>query len=62
MKATQEQYNECVEIYNKKSCSGVYEYAEKNGITSWSLCELCDTETPDTYDDCCLCCGSKKGD
>ena len=34
MKATQEQYNECVELYNKVGPSAIYEYAEKNGITA----------------------------
>jgi hypothetical protein len=38
MKANQEQYNECVELYNKVGPSAVYEYAEKNGITSSSFC------------------------
>jgi hypothetical protein len=60
MKANQEQYNECVELYNKIGPSAIYEYAEKNGITSSSFCELCDVDTPDTDDDCCLCCGSQK--
>ena len=25
-----------------------------------TFCELCDVHTPDTDDDCCLCCGSRK--
>lgn len=60
MKATQEQYNQCIDLYNTGGPSLIYDYAVRNGIDSWSLCDACDTDTPDTHDSCCLVCGSKK--
>ena len=60
MKATQQQYLACVEIYNVSGVSGVCEYAANNGIDSRSLCDPCDADTPDTDDNCCLVCGSAK--
>jgi hypothetical protein len=62
MKATQEQYQEAVTIYEKHGQSGVYAYADKIGvgIDEWSYCAPCETLTPDCHDDSCLVCGSSK--
>lgn len=67
MKATMEQYDEAVEIYqnSKEPVTSVFAFAKIIGVNEWSLCEACDLETPDA--DCkgeniCLCCGSAKGD
>ncbi len=60
MKATQEQYDECVVLYEQGGATAVYMYADDKGIDDWSLCSPCDIETPDTDDGCCLVCGSLK--
>jgi hypothetical protein len=60
VKATQKQYDECVELYDKRGPNAVYEYAERHGIDEWSYCEPCESNTPDTEDECCLVCGSYK--
>lgn len=62
MKASQDQYEFCGHLYDIAGPTAVYDYAKNNRIDSWSPCEPCDTDTPDTHDDCCLVCGSKKGD
>ena len=60
MKATQKQYDECVDIYSKDGSIAVYDFAREHGIDSWSNCDPCEVVTPDTHNDCCLVCGSKK--
>ena len=60
MKANQEQYEESVLVYNKGGQYAVYDYAKDEGITSWTLCESCEDDTPDCEDGCCLVCGSTK--
>jgi hypothetical protein len=60
MKATEEQYEECVAIYEREGSSGVYRYAESNGITDFSNCYVCETDTPDMDDCSCLICGTFK--
>jgi hypothetical protein len=60
MKATQQQYDECVLLYEKSGPGAVYDYAARHGIDEWSNCEPCETSTPDTIDLCCLVCGSYK--
>jgi hypothetical protein len=60
MKATEEQYEECVTIYQHDGASGVYRFAESNGIDEWSECYACETDTPDMDDGSCLVCGTFK--
>lgn len=60
MKATQQQYEEAVRLYEEGSCGDVYAYAEKLGIDEWSECVLCDAITPDCHDGACFVCGSPK--
>jgi len=60
MKATKEQYDEAVKVYETNGQSGVYEYANNNGVDEWSYCAPCKTLTPDCHDDSCLVCGTKK--
>lgn len=59
-KATQSEYEKAIEIYAKKGQYGVYDYAKDIGVTSWSYCDPCDDNTPDTENNCCLVCGSEK--
>ena len=60
MKATQQQYEECVKIYEDHGAPGVYAYANEISITDWSECHGCETETPDCDDGTCLVCGLVK--
>ena len=60
MKATQQQYEEAVKLYDEGSTGDVYAYAEKLGIDEWSECVLCDAITPDCHDGACFVCGSPK--
>lgn len=60
MKATQQQYEEAVRLYEEGSCGDVYDYANKLGIDEWSECVLCDAVTPDCHDGACFVCGSPK--
>ena len=62
MKATPDQYEKAVEIYenSRTPVSDVFDFADKNGIDEWSICVLCDLETPDCEDGACLLCGSNK--
>ena len=60
MKATQQQYEEAVKLYDEGSIGDVYAYAEKLGIDEWSECVLCDAITPDCHDGACFVCGSPK--
>jgi hypothetical protein len=59
-KATQEEYETAITVYAEKGQYGVYDYAKAAGITSWSPCDPCDDNTPDTEDNSCLVCGSAK--
>jgi hypothetical protein len=60
MKATQEQYQEAVTIYEKHGKSGVYAYADKIGVDEYSYCAPCESLTPNCHDDSCLVCGTQK--
>ena len=60
MKATQQNYNTAVKVYETSGQSGVYDYAHKLGVDEWSYCSPCETETPDCHDKSCLVCGSQK--
>jgi len=60
MKATQQQYDEAVTIYEKHGQSGVYDYAHKLGVDEWSECVPCDAITPDCRDGACFVCGCAK--
>lgn len=60
-KVEQKHYDNCIEIYDEKGAVGVYDYANKHGIHSWSYCGPCDAETP-TIGNICLVCGSRKHD
>lgn len=60
MKATQQQYEEAVKLYEEGGVTDVYAYAEKLGIDEWSECVLCDAITPDCHDGACFVCGSPK--
>lgn len=60
MKATEEQYTRAYEISNEQGPSAVYDFAVREGITSYSPCTTCDVSTPDTHDNFCLMCGAKK--
>jgi hypothetical protein len=62
MKATEQQYEECITIYQMDGASGVYRYADSHGIDSWSNCYACETDTPDMEDGSCLVCGIFKTD
>lgn len=60
MKATQQQYQECVGIYSDDGQYAVYNYAREKGIDEWSHCNPCEDATPDCEDFCCLVCGTYK--
>jgi hypothetical protein len=60
IKAKQSQYEQAVDIYYQSGVDGVFKFAEENGLTSVSECVDCELKTPDTDDNCCLICGSKK--
>jgi hypothetical protein len=60
MKATSEQYQRAVQIYESAGQFAIYAYAEEEGIDSWSWCQPCEDSTPDCHDGACLVCGSKK--
>ncbi len=60
VKATISQYNEAYKIYEKEGITAVYDFANANGISSWSHCDSCDAETPDCITNSCLVCGSIK--
>jgi len=60
MKATQEQYEEAIRVYDKSGVSGVHKYAQEIGVDSYSYCRDCEEHTPDVYDDSCLVCGLLK--
>lgn len=60
MRATQEQYEECVTKYSELGQQAVYEYARVAGIDEWSKCIPCEDKTPDCEDFCCLVCGTFK--
>lgn len=60
MKATNKQYEKAVKLYSDGGASDVYDYANKLGINEWSICVLCDVQTPDCEDGACLVCGSNK--
>ena len=60
MKATQQQYEEAVKLYEEGGVTDVYAYAEKLGIDEWSECVHCDAVTPDCHDGACFVCGSPK--
>lgn len=58
--ATQAEYDEAVNVYDKGGQYAVYEYAISKGITSWDVCMPCEDRTPNTDDSSCLVCGSLK--
>ena len=60
MKATKEQYDKAVTIYENEGASAVFRYAEKIGVDSHSFCRDCEEHTPDCHDDSCLVCGLLK--
>jgi hypothetical protein len=60
MKATQQQYDKAVRLYEEGGVTDVYAYAEKLGIDEWSECAPCDAFTPDCHDGACFVCGSPK--
>lgn len=62
MKATAQQYNECVDIYenSRTPVSDIFDFAVHNNIDEYSLCSACEAETPDVCDGSCLVCGSSK--
>lgn len=60
MKATQEDYNKAVTIYESEGASAVFAFATDIGIDSYSYCRDCEEDTPDCYDDSCLVCGIYK--
>lgn len=60
MKATQEQYEQAIKVYDKDGVRGVHKYAQEIGIDSYSYCRDCEEHTPDCHDDCCLVCGTHK--
>jgi hypothetical protein len=60
MKATQEQYEQAIKVYDKSGVSGVHKYAQEIGVDSYSYCRDCEEHTPDCHDDCCLVCGTHK--
>jgi hypothetical protein len=60
MKATQEQYEQAIKVYDKDGVRGVHKYAQEIGVDSYSYCRDCEEHTPDCHDDCCLVCGTHK--
>lgn len=60
MKATQQQYDEAVKVYETDGQSGVFNYAHKIGVDEWSYCSPCESLTPDCHDFSCLVCGTPK--
>lgn len=60
MKATQQQYEEAVKLYDNQGTLAVFGYALDQGIDEWSECVFCEEETPDCHDGTCLVCGSQK--
>jgi hypothetical protein len=60
VKATQQQYNEAVKVYECLGPSAVFAFAEKIGVDSYSFCRDCEDDTPDCHDDSCLVCGIYK--
>ena len=60
MKATKEQYDKAVTIYENEGASAVFRYAEDIGVDSHSFCRDCEEHTPDCHDDSCLVCGTHK--
>lgn len=58
MKATQEQYDKAVEIYETSGQAGVLLFAEREGITAKANCLECESFNPICEDDTCLVCGS----
>ena len=64
MKATKKQYAVACKIYERSrhGQSAVLAYAEREGITSHSFCEPCESDTPDCEDGACLVCGSQKAE
>lgn len=60
MKATLAQYQEAVRLYEATGPSAIYDFANQEGITSWSFCPPCEETTPDCEDNACLVCGSLK--
>lgn len=60
MKATKEQWDKAVTIYENEGASAVFVYAERIGVYSYSYCRDCEEHTPDCHDDSCLVCGLLK--
>lgn len=60
MKATKDQYNKAVTVYEYKGANAVFAFAEELGIDSFSFCRDCAEHTPDCHDDSCLVCGVLK--
>ena len=58
MRATQEQYQKAVEIYNSEGVGAVYKYADQIGLDEHGTCVDCEDEVPICEDGCCLICGS----
>lgn len=58
MRATQEQYEKAVELYETEGLRAVYTFAESIGIDEFGECAECDDEVPLCEDGCCLVCGS----
>lgn len=62
MKATEQQYNKCVKIYenSRTPIQDIFDFALINKIDEYSFCNACEAETPDVFDNSCLVCGSSK--
>ena len=59
MRATQEQYEIAVEIYNTKGVDAVYQYADQIGLDEYENCVDCENTVPVCEDGYCFICGSK---
>lgn len=61
-KATQEEYETAVGIYQDRGQYAVFEYANSIGISDefMTRCAACECATPSTEDEACLVCGSSK--
>lgn len=46
----------CRGLYEKIGSTAVYDYARKNKLTDYRLCDGCEASTP-TYENSCLVCG-----
>lgn len=57
-RASFEQYEAAVALYEQGGAAAVFAFAEREGITAYADCHACECVTPRCLDDTCLVCGS----